>query len=375
MGEPVFDEKRITGEFLELVKIDSESFHERAMADRLKAKLESIGFEVTEDSVGSKIGGNAGNLFATLKGNLRGEPILFAGHMDTVSPGKDKKPVIHPDGRITSDGTTVLGADDCAAIVEILEGIKAVRDAGIPHRDTEVIFAVAEEPFGRGSREFDYSKIRARDAYVLDATGKIGTIVVKAPTIASFSVKVIGRSAHAGFEPEKGINAIKAAAEAIAELNLGRIDSDSTLNIGLIKGGSVVNAVPAECVVSGEIRSYSHEKALAIWDRVKSTFEKKGADNLAGVETEFAVNIRAYETETDSSVVKRAKRAIESLGKVPVVSETFGGSDNNNLSANGIKGVVLSCGMYEPHTTREYTYTDDLVEGARLVAELVTSEE
>lgn len=372
MGGPVFDAKRITDEFLELVSVDSESLAERVMADRLTEKLKKIGFEVTEDDAGSKIGGNAGNLFATIRGDIPGKPILLAGHMDTVAPGRSKKPVLHPGGKITSDGTTVLGADDMAAVTEILSGIRAVREAGVPHRDIEVLFTAAEEPFGLGSGAFDYSKVQAGSAYVLDATGPVGTVIVKAPTILSFSVRVKGRGAHAGFEPEKGINAIKIASLAIAGIEQGRIDHDTTLNIGLIEGGSVVNAVPAECRVFGEIRSYDHGKALSALSRVESAFRKEAGKLAADIEAEYTVKLRAYETQADSDTVVLAKRSISLLGIEPVLSKTFGGSDNNNLAAHGIEGVVLSCGMYDPHTVKEYTNVSDLTEGAKLVANLIT---
>ncbi len=372
MGGPVFDAKRITDEFLELVSVDSESLAERVMADRLTEKLKKLGFEVTEDDAGSKIGGNAGNLFATIRGDIPGKPILLAGHMDTVAPGRSKKPVLHPGGKITSDGTTVLGADDMAAVTEILAGIRAVREAGIPHRDIEILFTVAEEPFGLGSGAFDCSRVKAGSAYVLDATGLVGTVIVKAPTILSFSVKVKGRGAHAGFEPEKGINAIKIASLAIAGIEQGRIDLDTTLNIGLIEGGSVVNAVPAVCRVSGEIRSYDHLKALSAFNEVEAAFRKEAGKLAADIETEYTVKLRAYETPADSETVVQAKRAVSLLGIEPVISKTFGGSDNNNLAANGIQGVVLSCGMYSPHTVREYTTVSDLTEGAKLVANLIT---
>ena len=215
------NEARIRAEFDELARIDSESFGEREMAERLKEKLAELGIQAKEDDTAEKIGGNAGNLFGTLKGGLPGTPILLSGHMDTVAPGIGKKPVFHEDGTITSDGTTVLGADDLTGVIAILEGIRAVQEAGILHRDIEILFAAAEEPFTRGSSEFDFSQMKAKESYVLDVTGPVGTAILQAPTILSFEAAVKGRAAHAGFEPEKGIHAIQTATRAIAALKLG----------------------------------------------------------------------------------------------------------------------------------------------------------
>ena len=205
--------------------------------------------------------------------------------MDTVAPGIGKKPVFHEDGTITSDGTTVLGADDLTGVIAILEGIRAVQEAEIPHRDIEILFAAAEEPFTRGSSEFDFSQVKAKESYVLDVTGPVGTAILQAPTILSFEAAVKGRAAHAGFEPEKGIHAIQTAARAIAALKLGHVDEETTLNVGLISGGSVVNAVPELCTCRGEIRSYSHEKAMETLEDVRHVFET--AVKEAGAELFF----------------------------------------------------------------------------------------
>ena len=285
MAQIEINEARIRAEFGELARIDSESFGEREMADRLKERLAELGIQAKEDDTAEKIGGNAGNLFGTLKGGLSGPPILLSGHMDTVAPGLGKKPVFHEDGTITSDGTTVLGADDLTGVIAILEGIRAVQDAGIPHRDIEILFAAAEEPFTRGSSEFDFSQVKARESYVLDVTGPVGTAILQAPTILSFEAAVKGRAAHAGFEPEKGIHAIQTAARAIAALKLGHVDEETTLNVGLISGGSVVNAVPELCTCRGEIRSYSHEKAMETLEDVRAVFET--AVKEAGAELSF----------------------------------------------------------------------------------------
>lgn len=231
------NEQRIRDEFAELVEIDSLSFAERDMADCLKKKLLSMGFSVEEDNAGSHYNGNAGNVYGYLKGTLPGEPILLSAHMDVVEPGIGRQAVFSGDGRITSAGDTVLGADDVAGIVEILEGIRAVLEAGLPHRDIEVLFPIAEELYIKGTNVFDFEKIRARDAYVLDLSGKIGTAALQAPSIISFQVTVRGKAAHAGFEPEKGIHAVALMSKAIGKIKQGHIDEKTTFNIGTVMGG------------------------------------------------------------------------------------------------------------------------------------------
>ncbi|MBR3630450.1 MAG: M20/M25/M40 family metallo-hydrolase, partial [Oscillospiraceae bacterium] len=166
--QPRISQERLTADFMELTTGSSESLDERRVADLLTEKLQAIGFSVTEDDAGEKLVGNAGNLYGFLKGSIPGKPLLLSAHMDTVKPGQNKKPILHEDETFTSDGTTVLGADDAAGLAEILEGIRSVREADIPHRDIEVLFPVAEEIYIRGSGVFDFSRIHAEEAYVLD---------------------------------------------------------------------------------------------------------------------------------------------------------------------------------------------------------------
>lgn len=225
---PTISQERLTQDFLELTAVSSESLDERKAADLLTQKLHELGFSVVEDKAGEKLGGNAGNLYGFLKGTIPGEPLLFSAHMDTVKPGRNKKPILHEDGIFTSDGTTVLGADDAAGLAEILEGIRSVRESGQPHRDIEILFPVAEEIYIQGSGVFDFNRILAKEAYVLDISGEVGSAAVRAPSLISFRVTVNGRASHAGFAPEKGVHAIAAAAEAIVHIPLGQADEETS---------------------------------------------------------------------------------------------------------------------------------------------------
>lgn len=370
----LIDEARLGREFAELSALDSESFSERAIADRLSEKLRKLGFEVEEDQAGARYGGTAGNLYGYLKGTLPGEPLLLSAHMDTVKPGIGKKAVFSQDGRIESQGDTVLGADDLNGITEILEGIRSVREAGIPHRDLEVLFPIAEEVYVKGSSVFDFGRIRSSEGYVLDMSGPVGKAAVQAPSIVFFDAEITGRAAHAGFEPERGIHAIQLMSRAVGQVRQGKIDEDTTFNIGMISGGTATNIVPETCTCRGEARSYEHERAMASIQAFFGILEKVTEE--AGAEFTLNTDIvaRAYRTDEKDPVVQRFLRACGRIGISGATRSTFGGSDNNTFAMHGIRGVVLSCGMYQVHSVDEYTTIEDLKQGASLVAELITDE-
>lgn len=366
---------KIYKEFEELVAIDALSFHEREMADRLTGKLRELGFAVTEDNAGRKIGGNAGNLYGFLKGSLPGKPILLSAHMDTVCPGTGKRAVIDGKGRITPASDTVLGADDAAGIVEILEGIRSVRRDGRPHRDIEVVFFAAEEMYTRGSSVFDYSKIKADEAYVLDISGPVGKAAYRAPTLISFTASILGKAAHAGFEPENGIHAIAIMGRILTQISQGRLDEETTLNIGTICGGTAANIVPDKCTIEGEIRSFRHECALQCAEMVRSIFEKAAEAERTEFEFNDTIWLKAYETGRNEQCVRHFQEACASLRLSGELVQTFGGSDNNSLAQHHIPGLVLSCGMQQVHSVQEYIMLEDLEMGARLIGELITKGE
>ncbi len=368
---PTIDKERLIADFLSLTTGSTESLDERRAADLLTEKLKMIGFSVSEDDAGQKLGGNAGNLYGFLKGTISGLPLLLSAHMDTVKPGVNKHPVLHADGTFTSDGTTVLGADDAAGLTEILEGIRSVREAGLPHRDIEILFPVAEEIYIQGSGVFDFSRIRATEAYVLDMSGEVGSAAVKAPSLISFQVTVKGKASHAGFAPENGIHAIAAAAQAIARLPQGRIDGETTCNIGTITGGTEKNIVPEQCVCTGEVRSFSHEQVLRQIENIRQAFSDAADAHGAAFAMETKEILRAYSLSEDEAVVRRFQRACKELGLAGNLRSTFGGSDNHNFLKAGIRGIVLSCGMQRVHSTEEFISVGEMVRGAALVAELI----
>jgi tripeptide aminopeptidase len=373
METDMANRERIIKDFVKLVSIDSPSFGEREMADVLFKELSDLGFTVTEDEAGKVYGGNAGNLYGYLPGEIDGPPILLSAHMDTVEPALSKKAVVHPDGTITSDGTTVLGADDLSGVVAILEAVRTVKEQNLPHRSIEILFPIAEEVYLKGSDVFDYSKIKAKEAYVLDLSGEIGTAALKAPTLVSIEAVFTGKAAHAGFAPETGIHAIKAAAEGITSIQMGRIDPETTVNIGLIEGGLARNIVPEKCVLKGEVRSLRHEKALEETEKIRKAFQEAADKTKATLTFDTSFGCLSYETLESDPVVQRYEKACQELSIKTNYIETFGGSDNNNFVRNNITGIVMACGMNSVHSTKEYTHIDDLDSCTEIVIKLITS--
>jgi tripeptide aminopeptidase len=356
-------------EFFRLVNIDSVSFNERKMADYLKTTLNELGLEVYEDNAGKYYNGSSGNIYAHLKGE--GDSVLFCAHMDTVQPGIGKKAVIDNNGVIKSAGDTVLGADDAAGIAEIIEALRLIKENDLKHRDIELIFPIAEEVYIKGTNVFDFSKIKSRQAYVLDLSGEIGTAALYAPTLISFDINIIGKSSHAGFEPENGANAIQAASNAIVKIRQGRVDNASTLNIGLISGGTATNIVSDNCNVKGELRSLNHDKAIELLDNLKESFTTSAEQIGCKCEINYTIDLFAYEINEESNVVRRYDTACEAMGIKPCHISTFGGSDNNNLVRNGIDGIVIACGMNNCHTCDEYCDINDLVKNTKIVTYLM----
>lgn len=366
---------RLKEQFISLVEIDSPSFHERKMADYLKSCFLDLGIVLEEDQANDIYNSETGNLYGIWKGEIPGVPLLFSCHMDTVEPALGKKAVIHEDGTITSEGITVLGADDLAGMSEILEAVKVITENHIPHRDIEFLLPFAEEAYTKGSREFDFSKLKAKEGFFFDLSKPVGYASLKEPTLISFSVSFTGKASHAGFAPEQGINAIAAASMWISQVKQGRIDEETVLNIGTIHGGTATNIVSEHVEVCGELRSYSRDKADQL---LKEIFQK--ADSVAKitgakVATESLTNLTSYRIQEDEPVVKHYQAACEVNHTECVLTETFGGSDNNSFCRSGGRGIVCASAMYNCHTVQEYTNLTDMKTITGIIGSLMTIEE
>ena len=360
--------------FLDLVAIDSESKKERAIADKLKKDLEELGAIVEEDDCGTKIDGNAGNLYAYFPGVINKKPILLCAHCDTVVPGKGIKPTIE-NGRIFTDGTTVLGGDDKSGIAEILMAIKQIKDKGIAHPPIEVLITVSEEIGLLGAKNFDISKLQADFGYALD-THQVGEVVIGAPSQNSLQINFYGKEAHAGVEPEKGLNAICLAAEAIMAMPKGRIDFETTCNIGIIQGGSATNIVPKEVLVKGEARSHNKEKLQKVCEEIEqaviSTVKKFNANRAkASFHFELKEEYEAFLIDRNAPVVALAEKALQNLHLPADIKVGGGGSDANIFNANGLPMIIVGTGMNKVHTTDEDILVDELYRGTAFVEELI----
>lgn len=369
------NKERMLEEFKNLIKFDSESFKELDISIYLLNKLKSLGLEVEIDDAGHKLYDNpkaTGNIYGYLKGNTKDEGIILSSHMDTVSPGLSKEAIIE-DGIVKSKGNSVLGADDITGIVSILEVLTIIKENNLSHPDIEVVFFVAEEPFCNGSSLFDFKKLKSKYAYVLDLSGKVGTIAVSAPTIVTLNFKINGKAAHAGFEPEKGISAILAFSNFISKLKLGRIDFETTFNIGTINGGSGKNIIPDLVVAEGEIRGMNDEKIDSLLKNIENVLDRETKALGASYSLTYKKDIKAYRINKDHYLVSRYKEVLNELNYGDaIIIDTFGGSDNNNFNLNGIEGVVISNAMNDVHTTHEFFLVDEFVKSAKILLKLVT---
>jgi tripeptide aminopeptidase len=367
---PTIQQERLLKLFLDLVKTDSATREEGAVAAICQAQLERLGFTVQYDKAGEAIGGQVGNLIATRKGEAGSKALLLSAHMDRVVPGKGIKPIIE-DGIIRSDGTTILAADDCVGLAAIIEGVEAAQEAGIPLPTIEIVFCIAEEGGLMGSKHLDTSLLTATEGYILDADGPVGQITVKAPAQTKFTYRIIGRAAHGGVEPEKGINALYVAAEAITGMKLGRIDEETTANIGLVQGGTATNAVMEVCELKGDARSLGVEKMEAQVAHMTERLEAACAKWGARLEAEITRSYGPVKLDWGAESVERSAAAIRRLGLDPQLVASGGGSDANNFNTQGIESVCLSVNYKAIHSVKEHMAVADLVKSAELVVALI----
>nr|WP_285851911.1 M20/M25/M40 family metallo-hydrolase [Sporosarcina luteola] len=359
-------------EFFELVQIDSETKHEEGIVNVLKEKMESLGFTVIEDDTKEVTGHGAGNLIATLKGTVESaDPIYFTCHMDTVVPGKGIKPELREDGYIYSDGTTILGADDKAGIAALFEMARVLKEENIPHGDIQFIITAGEESGLVGAKAMDPSLLKAKYGYAVDSDGKVGGIVTAAPYQAKLWTTIHGKTAHAGVAPEKGVSAINIAAKSIAAMTLGRIDSETTANIGRFEGGQATNIVCDEVRILAEARSINEDKLKKQIAHMVETFEKTAAAMGGKAETEVKLMYPGFSFEEDAEVVQTAMEAIRNVGREPEIMTSGGGSDGNVFNGAGVPTVTLSVGYEEIHTKNERMPVEELNKLTELLIEIV----
>ena len=367
------NEKRLVESFMELVKIDSISREERNLADFLIEKLEDLGLEVIVDQAGEKAKSNSGNMIARLKGNIKkATPIMFSAHMDTVVPGKNIEPVCEGD-KILSSGKTILGADDKAAIAALLEALHIIKEDNISCGDIEIVFSICEEIGLKGAKNLDISSLNAQMGFVLDSGGQVGEIISSAPSQNSLKIIIHGKSAHAGSNPEEGINAIQVAGFALSRMKLGRIDEETTTNIGIISGGKATNIIPDEVTLEGEVRSRNEEKLEKYTKKLKQIAEDTAQEFKTKAEVKINREYYCYNLSTDDRVVKIAMKAAKDMGLEPLLHPSGGGSDANVFNKKGFPSVDLAIGMEKVHTLEEYILIKELKNTAKYIISIINT--
>ena len=377
--ETLIKKERLKDLFLELIKIDSLSRKEHAVAMRLKREMEALGARVWIDDAGEKVGGNVGNVIAHFHGTMpSAPPLLLSAHMDTVVPGEGVVPVLEGD-IVRSDGRTVLGGDDKSGVAIICEVMRVVHENKVRCSDIDIVFTICEEAGLIGAKCLDVSQLRARMGLVLDSDS-VGFLFTKAPAANRIEFRVRGLEAHAGVCPEKGISAVKVAADGIAQMKLGRIDDETTANIGIIEGGMAVNIIPNSVVLKGEARSHSQEKLERQTQHMlqclkqsasRHTLDFDGKRFEATVEAKIERDYDRMEVPDDAAIVRLVRDAAKNLNVAVKTLATGGGCDANVLNQKGLQVANLSTGMREIHTVKEWLDLKDLYLSAQMVLEIV----
>lgn len=369
----MINKERIRKEFLELIQIRCSTHDEREIGDLLTKRLQELGGTVKEDQAGEKLGGNCGNLvadFPATAGMEKVPTVMLTAHMDCVEPCAGIHPIIE-NGIIRSDGTTILGSDDKAGVTAILETLRQLREQGLPHGPLQVVFTISEENGVHGSQNLDSSLLHADMGFTLDTHGHPGVMSYKAPGKNQIHIHIAGKAAHAGVEPEKGINAIVAAGTLLADAPQGRIDVETTCNVGRIAGGSATNVVADGCDVYYESRSRDKKKLEEITQRIVDHFKRGEKTTGCHITAEVSPDYGPYEIPQDAPAIEVASRAAKKLGFPLELEESGGGSDANHFNTYGVPTVVLGVGMTNCHTKEEYIEEKDLYDSAEWALAIV----
>lgn len=364
--------ERMRDHLMEIIRIDSESRFELDVASRLEREMKEVGGECFYDDCGEKVGGNVGNLIVKIKGNADAPPLFLSAHMDTVAPGRGIKPYVS-NGVMKSDGSTILGSDDKSGVSIIVEVARCLKRHSPPHGDIEIAFTICEEVGLLGARYIDASAFRASDGVVLDSSSP-DRLVLKCPASDKLEVEVKGTEAHAGLCPEDGVSAIEIASEAISNMNLGRIDSETTANVGKISGGTAINIIPGSATLLCEARSHNEEKLEKQMEHMKTCLEDASAKAYNGkpaVEISRETIYPLMDVSPSSRMAKMIEGNARRLGHPVVFHTSGGGCDANYFNRKGIECVNLGTGMYELHTTSEHLVIEEFNRAADIVLETV----
>jgi tripeptide aminopeptidase len=347
--------------FLELAALPSPSGEERAVADRVLEYLGAVGLEADEDDAGAHIDSTMGNVLCRLEPRGDGgTPLFFCAHLDTVPPEGPIEPVVGEDQVVRNGAGTILGADDKSAVAAMLEATARLVEDGWPHGGVELLFTPKEEVGLLGAAAFDEGRLAARVGYVYDHAGPIGEVILGAPYQQKLDVHFRGRAAHAGMYPEEGRSAVAAAARAIADLRLGRIDEETSANVGRIEGGTARNVVPEHCRFAAEARSHDERKLAAVLQEMLDTVTFAASLSECEVEMQVGAAARGYRLRRDAPAVELAAAALARVGREPRFVLSGGGADANVFNERGLQCVNLANGMTDIHTPDERIAVADL---------------
>jgi tripeptide aminopeptidase len=345
--------------FVELAGVPSPPGEERAVADRVIDYLRGLALLVDEDDAGARIESTIGNLYSRIEPNGGGTPLFFCAHLDTVPPEGPLQPVVE-DGVVRNAGGTILGADNKSAVAAMLEATRRVLAENRPHGGIELLFTPKEEVGLRGAAAFDQERLNARVGYVYDHAGPVGEVILGAPFQCKLDVAFHGRAAHSGMYPEEGRSAIAAAARAIADLRLGRLDDETTANVGSIRGGSARNIVPERCFFEAEARCHDERKLAELVEEMLETITFAGQLAECDVETQVDPSARGYRFKRDDEPVRLAAAAFDLVGVQPSYGLSGGGADANVFNERGLQCLNLANGMTDIHTPDERIAIVDL---------------
>jgi tripeptide aminopeptidase len=348
--------------FVELCALPSPSGKERAVIDRVIAVLEELGLEWDEDAAATQLDGEAGNVYARIppRNGTGGTPIFLCAHTDTVPPEAAIDPVVGEDGIVRNAAGTILGSDNKAAVVVMLEAVRRVLEEGREHAGIELLFTPQEEVSLRGADAFDHTRFVATTGYVYDQGAPIGEIVLGSPHARLLDFRFHGTAAHAGMHPEDGRSAIAAASRAIADFRLGRVDEETSANVGVISGGTARNVVPEWCAFTAEVRSHDERKAVGLAREMLESAAFAASLVDCEVESEVRPSFPGYRFQESDPAVRLAATALERAGYTPSYALSGGGADANVFNARGLQCVNLANGMMEIHTPDEHIAVADL---------------
>jgi tripeptide aminopeptidase len=352
--------------FLETAKIDALSGNEKPLADYIKSYLTKYNYTITVDNSNHYSNSNTGNLICKIGD---GGDFVLTAHMDTARPTTNLKPKILED-KIVSSGDTVLGVDNRAGVTTLLFLLQEIATEKIPVKDFTVAFTTCEETTLFGSKYLGVNG-NIKYGFVFDSGYRPGNFIYSACGAMGFKIKVIGKASHSGISPEKGINSLLIASKAICNLPLGRIDEESTMNIGILKGGSAVNVIPEVTELDGEVRSFDVNKVENYFDLTLEVFKKEAGKSDGKIEYNSFWDFKPFTVSESSFVYNETVRALKKVGLNPTPKISLGGSDANSLNEKGIESVNLGIGAQNPHSNDEFIFIEDLVKSVEIALELV----